>query len=79
MKVLCVQKAIPEQDNPIVIEASKQLQVGSIYTVIDEMETHYELEEFQHFIFGLWFEKTAFAPLTGVDESELVNQQLQTV
>lgn len=79
MKVLCVHKAVPEDNNPILIEASNKLQVGSIYTVVDEIETHYELEEFQDALWGLWFEKTAFAPLTGIDELELVNQQFQTV
>lgn len=78
MKVLCVQKAVPEFDHPVLHDASEKLQIGSIYTVVDETPTHYELEEFAH-VFGLLFEKTAFAPLTGVDESELVNQQLQTV
>ena len=79
MKVMCISKDAPCANHPDLSKAFNEIQVGGIYTVIDEEGNFYELEEFPHPKIILW-EKRLFAPFSSIDETTFQrNYNTQTV
>lgn len=74
MKVLCIKKDTPDQHHPDLLKACNEIQIGSVYTVIDDRHNLYELEEFPHPLRLLW-NKDYFAPFSNLDENELTNKE----
>jgi len=74
MKVMCIAKDTPRPGIPELIKAHKDIQIGGIYTVVDEFEGYYELEEFPHPRVIIW-RKDLFATLSDIDEMEGVEKR----
>lgn len=71
MKVICISKDTPEQDDPQLIVAAALLTVGDTYTVIEQGDDWYELEEFPgNMMHQICWRKKHFMPLSDVDETE---------
>jgi hypothetical protein len=75
MRVICI-KRDKAGDDPYLKKVAEELQIGSIYTVVDQNKNYYELAEFPHHL-GIWWAKECFAPLTGLDETTLVSEEFE--
>ena len=77
MRVMCLSKDKPG-DHPDLIAAAEQLQVGSVYTVIDEDEERYELAEFYHPRQIMW-DKKHFAILPEPSTDDMQEEQREAI
>lgn len=75
-QVMCIKKDTPEHGHMDLVKAADKIQIGSTYTVIDENDGYYELEEFPHPL-KIWWRKECFAvmPAESADEIEATEQE----
>jgi len=80
MKVMCIK--LPTSTGINAVLSEHVLVVGNIYTVIkveiDEDGAFYHLKEHQVPPYEYMYNVNLFAPLTGIDEMELVNEDYLT-
>lgn len=82
MKVMCISH---QNYNPGLSDPNlPKPEIGEVCTVIGEHMAYdivacYELEEYQHWcsLIRIGYDKRNFAPLTGVDETELVTEEFE--
>ena len=77
MRVICISKDRPGEHADLIIAAA-MLEVGSMYTVIDEDETRYELAEFPHPLHIMW-DKIHFATLPDNTSDEMQEAEKEAI